>query len=250
MNHIQYIIRHNDFAYNDEWFQTGSPEAGRIHTIYDDKAEAELAFKELIVEALYAEEELSNYDIGNGYASDETYEKLEKFIKEKTGEDFEIDDELPELSLDDAFQFAQISGVMHYQLLEIDSQKPIYILWSNQEQDYLRSENYNVFDSIDENFSTLDDFELYIFENDFNEQVFDQALENISESPEILKNLILGIPAVVYAEDRHSIVNIDWEDISFSQLKSINALLKQPIFEVQQINVEQLNTITNGESNE
>ena len=139
---------------------------------------------------------------------------------------------------------------MHYQLLEIDSQKPIYILWSNQEQDYLRSENYNVFDSIDENFSTLDDFELYIFENDFNEQVFDQALENISESPEILKNLILGIPAVVYAEDRHSIVNIDWEDISFSQLKSINALLKQPIFEVQQINVEQLNTITNGESNE
>lgn len=106
------------------------------------------------------------------------------------------------------------------------------------------------FDSIDENFSTLDDFELYIFENDFNEQVFDQALENISESPEILKNLIFDIPAVVYAEDRHSIVNIDWEDISFSQLKSINALLKQPIFEVQQINVEQLNTITNGENNE
>ena len=70
------------------------------------------------------------------------------------------------------------------------------------------------------------------------------------QPPEILKNLILGIPAVVYAEDRHSIVNIDWEDISFSQLKSINALLKQPIFEVQQINVEQLNTITNGESNE
>lgn len=250
MNHIQYIIRHNDFAYNDEWFQTGSPEAGRIHTIYNNKAEAEQAFKELIVEALYAEEELSNYDIGNGYASDETYEKLEKFIKEKTGEDFEIDDELPELSLDDAFQFAQISGVMHYQLLEIDSQKPIYILWSNQEQDYLRSENYNVFDSIDENFSTLDDFELYIFENDFNEQVFDRTFDEISESPVLLKTLVQGISVITYDVENDKITDIDWEDISFSQLKSINALLKQPIFEVQQINVEQLNTITNGESNE
>lgn len=247
---IKYIIRHNDFAYNDEWLQTGSPEAGRIHTIYEDKAEAEYAFKKLIVEALYADDDLNNYDIGNGYASEETYEKLEQFVLEKTGEEFEIDDEIPEMELDDAFEFAQLSGVLHYQLIEIDEQKPIYILWSNEEQDYLRSENYNIFDSTDENFNTVDDFELYIFENDFNEHVFDQSLEKISESPEILKSLILGIPALVYAEDRNCILNIDWEDISFSQLKAINALLKQPIFEVQQITLEQLNKITNGEEDE
>ncbi|WP_111859821.1 hypothetical protein [Acinetobacter sp. CFCC 10889] len=247
---IKYIIRHNDFAYNDEWFQTVFPEAGRIHTIYEDKAEAEYAFKKLIVEALYADDDLNNYDIGNGYASEETYEKLEQFVLEKTGEEFEIDDEIPEMELDDAFEFAQLSGVLHYQLIEIDEQKPIYILWSNEEQDYLRSENYNIFDSTDENFNTADDFELYIFENDFNEHVFDQSLEKISESPEILKSLILGIPALVYAEDRNCILNIDWEDITFSQLKAINALLKQPIFEVQQITLEQLNKITNGEEDE
>lgn len=141
---IKYIIRHNDFAYNDEWFQTGSPEAGRIHTIYEDKAEAGYAFKKLIVEALYADDDLNNYDIGNGYASEETYEKLEQFVLEKTGEEFEIDDEIPEMELGDAFEFAQLSGVLHYQLIEIDEQKPIYILWSNEEQDYLRSENYNI----------------------------------------------------------------------------------------------------------
>lgn len=247
---IKYIIRHNDFAYNDEWFQTVFPEAGRIHTIYEDKAEAEYAFKKLIVEALYADDDLNNYDIGNGYASEETYEKLEQFVLEKTGEEFEIDDEIPEMELDDAFEFAQLSGVLHYQLIEIDEQKPIYILWSNEEQDYLRSENYNIFDSTDENFNTVDDFELYIFENDFNEHVFDQSLEKISESPEILKSLILGIPALVYAEDRNCILNIDWEDISFSQLKAINALLKQPIFEIRQVTLEQLNKITNGEEDE
>ena len=247
---IKYIIRHNDFAYNDEWFQTVFPEAGRIHTIYEDKAEAEYAFKKLIVEALYADDDLNNYDIGNGYASEETYEKLEQFVLEKTGEEFEIDDEIPEMELDDAFEFAQLSGVLHYQLIEIDEQKPIYILWSNEEQDYLRSENYNIFDSTDENFNTVNDFELYIFENDFNEHVFDQSLEKISESPEILKSLILGIPALVYAEDRNCILNIDWEDISFSQLKAINALLKNPVFEIRQVTLEQLNKITNGEEDE
>lgn len=247
MNHIQYVIRYNDFAYNDEWFQTGSPELGRIHAIYDDKDEAEQAFKELTVESLYADEDFNNYDVGNGYASDETYEQLEKFVKEKTGEDFEIDDELPKLSLDDAFQFAKIAGIMHYQLLEVDSQQPIYILWSNSEQDYLRNENNNTFDSTNKSFSTLDDFEPYIFKHDFNEQVFDQALENISDSSEILKALILNTPSISYAEDRLMITDIDWADVTFTELKSIDALLKQPIFEVRQITLEQLNQITNGE---
>lgn len=240
MNHIQYVIRHNDFAYNDEWFQTSFPEAGTIHAIYDNKDEAEQVFKQLIVSALYDAEDLSNYDIGNGYATDETYEALEQFVLEKTGEEYETDDAIPELSLDDAFQFAQISGVMHYQLLEIDNQKPIYILWSNEEQDYLRSENYNIFDSTDENFNTLDDFELYIFENDFNEQVFDRAFDEISESPALLKTLVQGISVITYDVENDKITDIDWEDISFSQLKSINALLKQPIFEVRQISLEAL----------
>lgn len=245
MSNIQYVIRHNDFAYNDEWYQTLSAETGQIHTIYQDKTEAEQAFKELIVEALYQDEELSNYDIGNGYADDETYEKLEAFVLEKTGEDFEIDDEIPELSLDDAFEFAQISGVMHYQLIEIDAQKPIYILWSNLEQDYFRSDNNNVFDSTDDNFSTREDFELYMFEDDFNEQVFKQALDEISDSPEILKALILNTPSVSYAED--CVTDIDWEEITLSELKAFNALLKNPVFEIKQINLEQLNNISNGE---
>ena len=129
---------------------------------------------------------------------------------------------------------------MHYQLIEIDSQKPIYILWSNEEQDYLRSENNNVFDSTDENFNTLDDFELYIFENDFNEQVFDRTFDEISESPVLLKTLVQGISVITYDVENDKITDIDWEDISFSQLKSINALLKQPVFEVRQISLEAL----------
>lgn len=246
----KYVIRQNDFAYNDEWYQTHSPILGAIQAVYTDKSEAEAAYKQLIVEALYHNEDLSNYDIGNGYADDATYEKLEAFVLEKTGEEFDTDDEIPEMELEDAFQFAQIAGILHYQLIEINETQPIHILWSNTQNDYLKGEYNNTFDSTDENFSTLENFELSLFEYDFNVHIFDKTLDQISDSPEILKTLATNTPNIVYAEDRNSIVNIDWDDLHFTDLKSLNALLKQPIFEVRQITLEQLNKISNGEEDE
>ena len=246
----KYVIRQNDFAYNDEWYQTHSPILGAIQAVYTDKSEAEAAYKQLIVEALYHNEYLSNYDIGNGYADDATYEKLEAFVLEKTGEEFDTDDEIPEMELEDAFQFAQIAGILHYQLIEINETQPIHILWSNTQNDYLKGEYNNTFDSTDENFSTLENFELSLFEYDFNVHIFDKTLDQISDSPEILKTLATNTPNIVYAEDRNSIVNIDWDDLHFTDLKSLNALLKQPIFEVRQITLEQLNKISNGEEDE
>lgn len=246
----QYVIRQNDFAYNDEWHQTHTPILGAIHAIYTDKSEAEAVYKQLIVDALYHDEDLSNYDIGNGYADDETYEKLEAFVLEKTGEEFETDDEIPEMELEDAFQFAQIAGILHYQLIEIDETQPIHILWSNLQEDYFRGDYNNTFDSLDENFADLDDFNLYIFEYNFNHHIFDKTLDQISDSPEILKTLAMNTSNITYAEDRNCIVNIDWDDLHFAELKSLNALLKQPIFEVRQITLEQLNKISNGEEDE
>lgn len=246
----KYIIRHNDFAYNDEWYQTDASSLGTIHAIYTDKFEAEEVYKQLIVEALYQDEDLSNYDIGNGYASDETYEALEQFVLEKTGEEFETDDEIPEMELEDAFEFAKISGILHYQLIEIDEVKPIHILWSNIQEDYFRNDHNNTFDSLDENFADIEDFDLYIFEDDFTQEVIGQPLDEISDSPELLKNLIQTISDISYDADENKITDIDWYNIAFTDLKAIHALFKQPIFEIRKITLEQLNKISNGEENE
>ena len=130
MSNIQYVIRQNDFAYNDEWHLTNCVSTGAIKQIYTDKAEAEKAYKSLVVEGLYYDE-LCNYDIGNGEADDEIYEKLEALILEKTGKTFNIDDgEIPKLNEDDAFEFAKISGIVWYQLLEVDASQPCYVLGS------------------------------------------------------------------------------------------------------------------------
>ena len=37
MSNIQYVIRHNHFAYNDEWYQTDQATLGAIKAIYTDK---------------------------------------------------------------------------------------------------------------------------------------------------------------------------------------------------------------------
>ena len=60
MSNIQYVIRQNDFAYNDEWHLTNCVSTGAIKQIYTDKAEAEKAYKSLVVEGLYYDE-LCNY---------------------------------------------------------------------------------------------------------------------------------------------------------------------------------------------
>lgn len=82
MSNIQYVIRQNDFAYNDEWHLTNCVSTGAIKQIYTDKFEAEKAYKTLVVEGLYYDE-LCNYDIGNGEVDDEIYKKLEALVLEK-----------------------------------------------------------------------------------------------------------------------------------------------------------------------
>lgn len=246
-----YVIRQNNFAYNDEWYQTYPPSVGSIQAIYTDKTEAETEFKKLVVAALYEDGELCNYDIGNGYASDETYEKLEQFVLEKTGEEFEIDDEIPKMELDDAFEFAQISGVLHYQLIEIDQQKPIYVLWSTEQQDYFRDDCFNFIESQNEDFTDFEPEQIAaFFEYYFEEHIYQHNINTLSDSPALFKTFIENTPVLTYDAEQQSITDIDWDELTFIQLKSISTLLKQPIFEIRQVTLEQLNKITNGEENE
>ena len=52
MSNIRYVIRQNDFTYNDEWHLTNCVSTGAIKEIYTDKAEAEQAYKALVVQGL------------------------------------------------------------------------------------------------------------------------------------------------------------------------------------------------------
>ena len=252
----KYIIRLNNFSYNDEYYSTYDPQLGHIQAIYDNKEEAEQAYKTLVVEALYQQDNLYEYN-GDTELAQQAYQfVVDNNIEVELEDDEDLDDldefeTLPEMSEDDAFKFAQESGLLWYQLIEFEDDQPMYILWSVEEQDYLKGEYNNTFDSQDENFADLDsDCFDGLFEDYFEQNIFNENLDDLSESPELLKNLLPSIAAVTYDSDENSITEIDWDDLTFVQLKSINALLKQPIFEIRQVTLEQLHKITNGEEDE
>lgn len=241
MSNIKYVIRHNDFAYNDEWYQTDWITQGSIHTIYSDKNEAEQAYKQLIVEALYNVEGIGQYSIGNGDLSDTEYQALDDFLLEKTGHNFEYfadDDVFPALNLDDAFKLAQLSGIVHYQLLEIDDSKPNYVIWLNNEQSY--------FSNYDSGAIVSGNYEDFIQYDTCDWHFFDQisttlkgTLSELSDSPEILEKLLEDAKGIQYSVENQTL-DINGNHSNYDTLKALNALLKQPIFEIRQVTLEEL----------
>ncbi|VXA57380.1 conserved hypothetical protein [Acinetobacter proteolyticus] len=241
MSNIQYVIRQNDFAYNDEWHLTNCVSTGAIKQIYTDKVEAEKAYKSLVVEGLYYDE-LCNYDIGNGEVDDEIYEKLEALVLEKTGKKFDIEDgKIPKLNEDDAFEFAQISGIVWYQLLEVDATQPCYVLWINSEEDYFSGyETGSIISSQDENFSDVSwESNIYAMDYEF-EALMNKPLSELSDSPLLLKQFIEQTADIRYDAEKDSIEGIALDNIKFIDIKALNSFLKQPIFEIRQISLEQL----------
>ena len=250
---IKYIIRRNEFSYNDEYFSLHSATPSVIKAIYDNKAEAEEAYKSLVVEALYQQDNLYEYN-GDSELAQRAYQFVVdnniqiELEEDETLEDLDDFETFPDMSEDDAFKFAQEAGLLWYLLIEFDDQQPIYVLWSCKNQQYLEDAYGNIFDSLNEDFSDIDDFDLDVFEDDIEEYIIDQDLDDISDSPQLLKSLIEEFDSVEFEEDHHSISSIDIYGIPFTELKSINALLKSPIFEIRKITLEQLKEITNGKN--
>lgn len=240
MNNLKYVIRHNEFAYNDEWFLTNDATAGQITAVYTDKAEAEKAYKTLIVEALYGEYELSQYDIGNGEATDETYEKLDAFLLEKTGKPFN-GETLPQLNEDDAFELAKLSGILCYQLIEFDDSEPHYAIWINEEESYM--DHYDtgsvLFDS-NPDFIESSDCDWYFLSR--MDQTLKGSLADLSDSPEILQAFLQQAQGISFdAQQQHLKISGDRSD--YQTIKALNALLKQPLFEIHALSLEQIQAL-------
>ena len=248
MSNIKYMIRYNDFGYNDEWYMTDEATLGSIKAIYNDYTEAEKTYKALVAQALY-DHDLCNFDIFNGYASDDLYEQIDNFILEKTGEEFD-GESLPEMSEEDAFEFAKLSGLLHFQLIKIDDSKPFSVILLREKNEYVYAEtatNSVLLTSQSDN--PLFDFnfkEEYWREqtitNFFNElpKTLTGSLSKLSDSPTLLQELITFLGLVYHESAQQLRIDTLFYENQFDSLRSLNALLKQPLFEIQQITIEEL----------
>ncbi len=233
----KYIIRRVDFAYNDEFFLTNDKNLGKIQQIYPDYAEAFAAYQALVVDELQ-QVDLEMYDFGYGYADEDVYQAVEKLVLEKTGEAYDKDDGLPNLATDDLFEFAQLTGIVHYQLLEIDDQMPFYLIWLPIQQDYLRDYDSDaILSGAHAHFIQDHPHDWYFFDQLTGD--LHGSLAQLSDAPQLLQQVIQTHRGMAYDDVRQTLCLVAHE-AGYDGINALNGLLKQPLFEIQQKNLEQL----------
>ncbi|STZ09190.1 Uncharacterised protein [Moraxella caprae] len=241
----KYVIRQNEFGYNDEWYVMDYVESSIIREIHDNQSDAETAYKKLTVHALRSEY-LSSYAIGNGDAEQEIYDAIDAFTQERFGETFEDleDIDFDEWSDDDVFAFAQIAGLNFYQIVEVDDSEKFYVIWFNHQDEYFRwnddvvSLENNRLDFDYDRFGYHYDDLIADFLEMLNKVAPKGSLEELSDSPTLLEQLIDG-ELVIY-KDNQLLIEVGGLNFKeLSDLETVNALLKQPWFEIRALSIDE-----------
>ncbi|WP_066802125.1 hypothetical protein [Moraxella oblonga] len=236
----KYVIRQNQFGYNDEWYVMGWIESSIIREVYDNQSDAETAYKKLTVHALRSDD-LSSYAIGNGEAEQEVYDAIDAFTQEKFGKTFKYLDDIDfsEWSDDDIFAFAQIAGLNFYQIVEVDESEKFYVIWLNHQNEYFKG--WNGIFTLENNrldFGYYNDDLIADFLETLNKVAPKGSLEELSDSPTLLEQLIDG--ELVMYKDNQLLVEVGGLNFKeLSDLEAVNALLKQPWFEIRALSIDE-----------
>lgn len=241
-----YVIRENRFFYDDSY---DAYEGSKIACYFTDRAEAEAAYKRLEIEAtryiiLWNQETLWN--------AQAAFEPELKFLKELDAfvfsccgqrliEDGRVKIELPEeMQDDDIFEFVQRAGIQKYDILAFEDAAIFYGIWLHHQQTWLKRNQetglYLMYDlSEDKLFEKIQDGSFITFsEYDF---VYEGVIEDMTDSPILFKKLLSELYWTKY-DDTEKKLKISGYDIH--DIKMLNPLLKQPIFEVKTLSLAEV----------
>ena len=238
-----YVIREKYFGYNDETFYVAG---NRIANVFDNKQQAELAYKKLEIDGA---RDFALYEVESLFDADEALlQQLDDFVYSRCGEHIceagDISDDVLPVSLsdDDTFEFIQLAGMQKFQLVEFENQVKFYGLWSVKKQRWVEehdecfacliySENLDAFKSKVE----------HIFADyDYSAIELKGSLEELSAQPILLQAMISAQSGLSYDEAKQTLVIDAWQD---EALYAVNSLLKQPLFEIKEIGLEEIQTI-------
>ncbi len=239
----KFVLRSYCFGYNDENFYVAGWQVGKI---FDNREEAEATYRKLQVQYL------NNLDLSeHEYVFDgekEYLEKIDQWLFEKTGKHVFDGDYVDrdsnvhtELSEDDLFEFGEFAGMHAYKLIEFDDEPVFYTLYDPRDDDYVR-----FFD---------EDFEGPVYANsqdELNELIAQQAyemdweafgsLESLSDNPVLLQQLIDSSKGLNYNENKK---RLSVRDPRKSSAAGLNELLKEPIYEIREMNAEEIRKLEN-----
>ncbi|ENU85286.1 hypothetical protein [Acinetobacter sp. CIP 102129] len=238
-----YVIREKYFGYNDETFYVAG---NRIANVFDNKQQAELAYKKLEIDGA---RDFALYEVESLFDADEALlQQLDDFVYSRCGEHIceagDISDDVLPVSLsdDDTFEFIQLAGMQKFQLVEFENQVKFYGLWSVKKQRWVE-EHDECFAGLIylENLDAFKSKVEHIFADyDYSAIELKGSLEELSAQPILLQAMISAQSGLSYDEAKQTLVIDAWQD---EALYAVNSLLKQPLFEIKEIGLEEIQTI-------
>ncbi|HIQ34374.1 MULTISPECIES: hypothetical protein [Acinetobacter] len=239
-----YVIREKYFGYNDEVFYVAGH---RIANVFEDKTQAEVEYKQVEIASardfpLYEVESLFD-------ATEEELQKLDDFVFSRCGVHIlgkygaVSEGILPDcLNDEDTFEFIQLAKMQKFQLVKFEHEVKFYGLWSVKNQQWLQE--HDEFSAslvyVEEQDQLKNKVEAIFADYDYAEINLEGSLEELSNHPVLLQALIATESGLSYDETKKVLTIGEWEDVA---LYAINPLLKQPLFEIKEISLEEIQTI-------
>nr|WP_278395620.1 hypothetical protein [Acinetobacter venetianus] len=240
------MIREKYFGYNDEVFYVSG---NRINKVFQDKEQAEAAYKQLEINGA---RDFALYEVESLFDADEALLKqLDDFVFSHCGEHIyqegEVSrDTLPEsLSDEDTFEFIRLADMHKFQLVQFEHEAKFYALWSVKKQQWV--EEYDEFFTglayADQPEQLKTNVRAIFVDYDYEDIQLKGSLEDLSEQPVLLQALIKNSKALKYNNKSQTLTILQgWEE---EGLYAVNSLLKQPLFEIKEISLEEIQTIEN-----
>ena len=241
----QYVLRAYCFGYNDENFYVCGT---RINDVFDNRDEAEAAYRKAQLEYLRDIDLAEHENIFNG---DPAYiRKLDEFIRTKTGKPIVGDnnwvemgtDTHTELSDDDLFAFGEMGELFAYKLIAFDNEPVFHTLWNPQEEKY--------FQVVDEGFEGLvygksrDELMTLVEERDitlnWEGMELTGTFEELSDSPTLLRQYVDNADEIEYDES-DGVLRFCYPEAKV--VIGLNALLREPIFEVRELTIDEVREV-------
>ncbi|MCH7388601.1 hypothetical protein MMO39_15060 [Acinetobacter modestus] len=239
-----YVIREKYFGYNDEVFYASG---NRIASIFEQKEQAEAIYKQLEINGA---RDFPLYEVESLFDADEALlKKLDDFVFSRSGDhiykDGEISrDTLPEnLSDEDTFEFIQLADMQKFQLVQFEHEAKFYALWSVKQQKWVE-EHDEFFASLayaDQPEQLKTNVRTIFADYDYGDIELKGSFEDLSEQPVLLQALIKTNKALKYNNKSQTLIILQgWEE---EGLYAVNPLLKQPLFEIKEIEIEEIQRI-------
>lgn len=251
-----YVLRELAFMYDDECYYTDR--VGGIVGQYTDEVEARAGKVTLEIDRLRmfplseyqqffnANRYQKNTQALHNYLSNLLDEQIVDYHEEWDGYRIKRDIYLPSsLTQEQIIKFMDIMDIEFYELMTFDDPDPVYyILWIPRlghpiqlEIDYSYRGDGTPKDISPVFYESREKAHQSIYQDSwlFNQIPFEDSFENLSEQPELLKSYVEGKDSFKVVDGK---LSLNYDLIS-EEIVGLNALLKEPLFELRTISLEE-----------